>query len=575
MDIVQLSDPEQIKNQRVRRERLRAYIMDQVESARTRNQGKFAMWERMDKLWRNYRFAKPYPWRANIFNPISFFTIETILPKMVLSIYQDRERLVQIQPTEVNDILVAGQADALVNFQLLREMQATLQVIKVIKSSLIFGTGVGKLTWDGEKACPKFTQVPLMNYLRDPDDKDVQGKGWRSEVVFRSMLDLKEKEAVGIYHSIREVQGSMAKAAEEQGYDAQRNLQSYDPLQNIKIREFYGPIPMSLLIDGAGSDERIPGLVVLANDSVIIRDEPNPFDHQCSPYIETIDHVDLMDAYGYGELEPVESIQWMLNDLVNQYLDGRNLELNAMWKASRNADIDFQALVARPGGIVMVGQMDGLERLDFKNQTVSNIQDQNYLTQIFQMGSGVTNLSGGLQGGNTPETLGGTELLTNAAGQRIALKIFLANELLIGPLASRVLSLDKQLMPEEKSVRVLGTGSLLKVLRQDLYDKDFDVYPIPMNVLGSPQTQIRDLANVMQVVGSINPQWAAPYAEKINQLAGLKDPRLMSSMMPAMDLMQQNAQTPNASPEGKSGIPMAPGPMTPEQMPMGTGGLLR
>ena len=245
-----------------------------------------------------------------------------------------------------------------------------------------------------------------------------------------------------------------------------------------------------------------------------------------------------------------------------------------MWKASRSADIDFQALVSRPGGIVQVGDMAGLERLDWKNQTVSNMQDQNFMTQMFQMGSGVTNVSAGLGGAGTPDTASGTEMLSNAAGQRIALKIFLSNELLIGPLASMVLSLDKQLMPEEKAVRVLGTNSVMSVLRNDLADRDFDVYPVPMNVLGSINSQIRDMTNVMQVQGSINPQWALPYAEKIAKMFGLKDPRIFQSMMPVQQMMQEGAVDP-MNPMGKSGAPMMPTAPMPENVQGGMGGYLQ
>lgn len=578
-DLQDLADPKQIRNARVRREKLKLYVMTQVESARTRIMGKYALWERIDKIWRNYRFAKPYPWRANVFNPLSFFLIETIFPKMVLSIFQDPERIVSVQPTEKNDFEVANQADGLVNFQLLREMQATFQALKVMKSKLLFGSGVGKVTWDAKNSVPVLRQIPLQNFLHDPDDKDCQGQGWRSEYVYKSLADLRDMERQGLYHSVDFVKGTMPRDDQDRGYDAPRLLQEYDPVKNIKLLEWYGLVPMSLLMDGAGSDERIPALVNIANDQVVIRDEPNPFDHQQSPYLEDIDHLDLFDVYGMGEIEPLESLVWMANDLMNQYLDGRNLELNTMWAATRNADIDTQTLVSRPGGIILGNDITeaSLRRLDWKNQTVSNIQDQNFMTQLFQMGSGVTNLSAGLQGANTPETASGTELLTSSAGTRIALKLFLTNLLFIGPLAKMVISLDKQLLPEEKSIRILGTQNFLKVLRQDLAGaKDFDVNPIPVNVMGSVQTQMRDLTNVLQVVGSIPPgnPMTQPFVDRLIKMSGLKDPRLFTSMEPAVDVLQQEMATAGqANPMGRGGAMLPKGPLTPEQVPGGTGGL--
>src|SRR3972149_1995169 len=108
-------------------ERLRNWLNPLLAAGTTHIMQKQMIWNRLEQLWRSYRFGKPFPWRANIFNPISFFLVETVLPQMVLTTFQDVQKVFGVLPTEDGDLDTARLEEHLLNYQTLVEMQPLLQ----------------------------------------------------------------------------------------------------------------------------------------------------------------------------------------------------------------------------------------------------------------------------------------------------------------------------------------------------------------------------------------------------------------------------------------------------------------
>src|SRR3990172_13400032 len=115
--------PSPDEDQELRDDRLRNWLLPILMAGTSHLMMKQMVWERMEKLWRSYRFGKPFPWRANIFNPISFFLIETVLPQMVLTTFQEAHRILGVLPTEEGDLDTARLEEHLLNYQTLVEMQ--------------------------------------------------------------------------------------------------------------------------------------------------------------------------------------------------------------------------------------------------------------------------------------------------------------------------------------------------------------------------------------------------------------------------------------------------------------------
>lgn len=532
---------------RTRRARLLEYVMAEVRSARRRLQGKYEMWDRMDKYWRSYRFTKPVPWRANVWNPLSFFLIETVLPQMVMSIFQNPRKIFDVLPTEQNDIDSAKTMETLLNFQLLSEMDASLPLIKIMKSNLILGTGVGRDGWDFLTQKPTLKHLKLRSYLWDPSAEDFQTARWKAADTMERLEDLQSLARNGLYHSLDQITPARPRGEYPDGLE-QRDLQPQDQVRHVRHLEWHGPVPQSLLVNGGNPNLFVQALVVIANDTVVIRDEPTPFPHLEPPFIEAIDHVDIDDALGLGELEPIQSLQVVASDLMSQYLDSRNLELNAMWLAARGADVAVNSLISRPGGVILAGDVNQVQRLEPKNQTPSMIADQNFLLQLAQMGAGVSNLSAGVQGANTPDTATGTELLIGAAGKRIALKMFLFTMVTLKILGRHLVSMNQAFLPPEKLIRVVGEGtdvSFLAIRRDAVAGRNFDVTPVPSVIFGGANFQVRELTNLLGILlgrfAQVNPVQVnpKPILDRIMSLAGIQDTRILESQDMAQGLLQQ------------------------------------
>ena len=135
--------------------------------------------------------------------------------------------------------------------------------------------------------------------------------------------------------------------------------------------------------------------------------------------------------------------------------------------------------------------------------------------------------------------------------------------------------MNKQLLPDSKVVRLLGDHgqpTFSKVLRHELAGRDFDVFPVASSLFGNPNFQVRELTNLLGILlgrfaqvqpTQVNPQ---PILEKILDIAGIQDTRILSSQQPMMDVLPQ-ASMDAAKMNGQRGMP----PLSAQNVPATTG----
>lgn len=93
-------------------------------------------------------------------------------------------------------------------------------------------------------------------------------------------------------------------------------------------------------------DDRV--VVFCPKHGVVIRDEPNPYEHGQIPivllkYISVDD-----DIYGLSEIEPIEKIQKAINSLTSQYIDAINMDLYRVLQVSATG-VQMHTLEYGPG----------------------------------------------------------------------------------------------------------------------------------------------------------------------------------------------------------------------------------
>ncbi len=81
---------------------------------------------------------------------------------------------------------------------------------------------------------------------------------------------------------------------------------------------------------------------------VILRDIPNPYDHQQIPVVQLKYYQVDDDIYGLSEIEPVEKLQKATNALINQYLDSINMSLYVPLKI-RASGVQMHTIQFGPG----------------------------------------------------------------------------------------------------------------------------------------------------------------------------------------------------------------------------------
>jgi hypothetical protein len=105
-------------------------------------------------------------------------------------------------------------------------------------------------------------------------------------------------------------------------------------------------------------------LITVANRTVVLQDEPNPYWHGQLPFVlGTLVH-DLYDVGGVSMVEQLTPMYEMVVNLMNQRMDGTRLALNPGWKVLDTSGRPGQILRRRPGQRLLVGAMDEIAPLE-------------------------------------------------------------------------------------------------------------------------------------------------------------------------------------------------------------------
>jgi hypothetical protein len=431
--------------------------------------------ERFNDYYRMYRAIREdgkqnYAGRAKLYIPYVFATIETIIPRLVGS-----KPKIEAVPREANDIEKAKMNNNLFNYQWDEmEMKALLKLW--VKQTLIYGTGIVKLSWlfaetkkepvvmpeevlGGEIETevkidkPNAELVDLFDFYIDPNATTIDDASY---IIHRSERDLKELQDNPNYT----VPKGLVSQVSEDSYKIQRDaiLGLVKPKdinsKKIEVLEFWGDYDF-----GKGKE---PALIVVANNQ-LLRAEPNPYAHKQKPFIKMEDTQIPFSFWGIGEVEQMESLQYELNDIRNQRMDNVTLILNRMWKVLKG-QVDEEDLVSQAGQIVHVDNMDALDAFETPDVTGSAYNEETLVKSDMQLVSGVNDITaGGAQGGGKGEagvsnqTATGIALLQEAGNARFKYKLDNIEDALVS-FGKQLLALNQQFLDTPRTLRIVGDG---------------------------------------------------------------------------------------------------------------------
>lgn len=415
-------------------------------------------------------------WQANIFVPYAFSTIETIVPRLVAGRPQ-----IDVMPREEGDTDYARVQNYLVDYQWDQcDMDRLLP--DIVRQMLIYGTSVVKVYWDKKvetveeeieidpdfpelgsqkvevekttKNQPVVEMVDLYDFFWDPKGFDIDSCGWVAHRTYRSYDYLIKMQKQGLYKNVnllekdktRPFKGETDKITRTTALgttDPQSVSGDSDKEANIELIEYW-------------EDNRV---VTIANRTVVIRDDKNPFAHGKKPFVRFVDQSVPKEFCGIGELEPIETLQKELNDMRNQRMDNASLILNRMWLVQNGANVDEDELVSDVGGVIHTDKIEGVQALYPPEIPNSSYREETLIKADIQQTTGITDYTKGVASDALAnETATGISMMQEAGNARIKLKM-MNIEMGIREIGELFISLNKQFIDEETVIRILGEGS--------------------------------------------------------------------------------------------------------------------
>lgn len=532
-------------------------------------------WVRWYKLYRSYTEKKDTG--ANLFIPYTFSAIESVVPRLISTMFASRP-FIGVLPVNEESVDKAKMHEKLLDYQLTQRINTIELASMWIKEALMYGTSHIKPVWryeirnvkqkvpvtsilgvsmeskyqDTEIVAyddPHVEHIDIWDIYVDPDATNVDDAEYVVHRVFRTKEHIKRMAQNGIYKNIEKIGNSFSPTSSDEIGSEERMSSiglSKSPKQQDKIEllEYW-------------TDERI---IVVANRSAIIRNEPNPFWHGKKPFIRIVDHPVPHEYYGIGEIEPIEYLQYELNDTRNQRMDNVNLVLNRMWKVLRGADIVPEQLISRPGGFIEVDDMGDIEEIKFTDVTSSSYKEEEEIKRDIDRTVGVFDYARG-ETTDRRETATTASILSNAANERFRLKVQLMEDMGLRRLGLMLIQLNQQFIDSERVIRVVGDdGVNFEILSPEDIMGEFDIMPIGSTVepIINKETRVNQLISLYGVMKDSPHINQSEFLKKILETADIKDTsRIIIPMEQAIQRQMQQGM--GASPQPGGDIPQVGG----------------
>lgn len=340
-------------------------------------------WDEWMRQYESYRPDKAEDeWQSDIYVPTTTSIIEAQLSEMI-----DQNIRPRVLARGVEDKPKATVMNSVIDYTW-EIGRADIEVYKLIKNALIYGTGVAqeyyrRETRDVEQLVEiSPTEGEKYEKVTINDFDDVYMETLRLQDFF---VDEKARSFNGSYAAKDAVRRYVMREDEFKNFFKGK---VWDPLNNVKkVRrggdtnyyEFFKPPEAEDQQDlievlwywsvgpTPGEPDRADNLIIVAND-VCIRRGPMPYAHKKLPFVRAVDILKPDHFYGKGECELLESIQEEQNTLRRQILDRNHLDIDKTFLvSSQETGLDEEDVIARPHGIIPVNDPDLIKPLEYSD----------------------------------------------------------------------------------------------------------------------------------------------------------------------------------------------------------------
>lgn len=505
-------------------------------------------WDRFYKLYRSDLEETNYPWQSNLFIPYSFSTVETLVPRLV-----SNRPEIDIMPREQADEDHAKVMKSLIDYQW-DIMDMNTIIPDAVKEMAIYGTCILKVSWKtvskqvirNEQAdenlpeagsietkkeetlydAPSVELVDLYDFYWDPNGTDIDTCKWVFHRSMRHKDHIKDLAKQGIYKNVNLV-------LQEDGFSITDDDQKSMRRATIGISLPPDDSDMVELLE-YWEDGKV---CTIANRKYVIREEENPYRHGKKIFVRCVDQKVPHEFCGIGELEPIESLQYELNDRRNQRMDNVTLALNRMWAVQNGQGVDEDELVSDAGGVVHMNTPGAVQPLDFPDVTSSSYQEETLIKGDIQQTSGISDYTQGVgnSGSLANDTATGISLIQEAGNSRFRLKAQNIEDMLIKRLGELMVSMNEQFITEPQVLRIAGDdGVSFQTVAPDEIAGNFDVQVVAGSTL--PNNEAVNNKQVMEMFQLFQGNPAVDQKELIKMVLKSINPKVnLEKLVPAPD----------------------------------------
>lgn len=363
---------------------------------------------------------------------------------------------------------------------------------------------------------PVLDTVDLFNAWFDPRVKDIQRGPGIAEEYDLTLEEIRALERQEVFRNVADLarlssENVESRLEESTGVTEPSDFQDHSV---YRITEFWGPF------DWSDNGKRVECIIVIANDSVVLRVDRNPYWHGKRPYVMAR-MKESGDALGIGFSEVVSADLYAANDLTNQRIDNVTLVLNKMWKYKRGSVYPHDLYTSPGHAIGWRDNSTDIEPIFTPDVTTSSYKETEIARQDIREVIGATNPVQGIP--STNKTATEIHRLAVAANRKFLRYVKRFERSLVKPVAEMFYQINQQTLDKTIPIR-LGIGDI-ELIEPEQIRGDYDVLPLASTELMT-EADAAKLIQFMQVLGTTGgaTRWdLAAIEERIGKALGIRD----------------------------------------------------
>ena len=429
---------------------LAAWVIGRVDQWEThRNSNYLTKWDEYYRLWRGIWDSADKTRdseKSKLISPATQQAIESTVAELEEATFgRDKwfdlkDDIADQDPTDVKVIRKALNED-------LERARVKDAVVECLLNAAIYGTGIGKISVDeGTKKTLKESPIPdtlttdtvvyeedevtvrlaaltPKEFVIDPTATSIDEALGCAQIVIRPKYEIIEGIASGIYDD--KPLGSYDKV--DLGFDEENSSVSTDD-DKVKITEYWGRVPKKFLMGSKGlddefdydEDEMVEAVVVIANDSVVLRAAENPYLMGDRPFIAfQLDRVPNK-FWGRGIAEKGYNPQKALDAELRARVDTLALTTHPMMGVDATRLPRGVKFEVKAGKTILTNgdPRQTLMPLNFGSLAQSSFTEAAELERMVQMGTGAMDSATSINANARNSTASGMSMMQGASIKR-------------------------------------------------------------------------------------------------------------------------------------------------------------